>query len=369
MHILLVRPRLIGDVVFTTPAVRALRRRFPDAVLTYLVEPLAAPVVARNPHLDEVIVAPRPTGFLRFGADVKLGRRLRAMGFDLVVDFHGGPRSSFLTWATGAPTRIGYTVTARSWMYTQRVGRSRALRPRHSVQNQWDLLTPLGIDPPDPARDPTEMPEDPQVAASVAERLAAQGVHRGHRLVVVHVSAGNPFRRWPLTSFEDFVARLAEGDGQRRIVLTSGPSDDGAGARVAEAVQRRAAPAARERVIHCGEFDLTELRSLVQIADLFVGGDSGPLHIAGTTSTPIVGLYGPTLAARSAPWRSPAFVSELLEVEGLPCRPCNQRRCVPGDFRCLGRLTPDIVWQAAERALARGGTRTLESVHGSSPNP
>jgi ADP-heptose:LPS heptosyltransferase len=68
---------------------------------------------------------------------------------------------------------------------------------------------------------------------------------------------------------------------------------------------------------------------------------------------PILGLYGPTLPARSAPWRAPLLIAEAVEVEGLPCRPCDQRVCVPGDFRCLTWLQPDQVARAAERALDR----------------
>ena len=129
MQVLLIRLRLLGDVVFTTPAVRALRRRFPEARLTYLVERAAAPVVLGNPHLDEVIVIDRTRGVKRLQDDLRLARTLRARRFDVVIDFHGGPRGSWLSWATGAPRRIGYTIPWRSWMYTDRVHRSRELAP------------------------------------------------------------------------------------------------------------------------------------------------------------------------------------------------------------------------------------------------
>src|SRR5881397_1657209 len=113
MRILLVRLRQIGDVVFTTPAIHALRRRFPDAHLTYIVEPAAAPVVAHNPHLTDVIVAPRARGVGGILADVALGRRLKGAGYDIAIDFHGGPRASLLTWLSGAPVRIGYEIAGR----------------------------------------------------------------------------------------------------------------------------------------------------------------------------------------------------------------------------------------------------------------
>ena len=104
MNILLIRLRLIGDVVFTTPIPRALKRAFPAARITYLVEPAAAPVVSGNPHLDEVIVAPTGRqGWRGSRFDLRLARRLRRARYDLVIDLHGGPRSAWLALATGAP--------------------------------------------------------------------------------------------------------------------------------------------------------------------------------------------------------------------------------------------------------------------------
>jgi predicted lipopolysaccharide heptosyltransferase III len=353
VRILLIRLRLIGDVVFTTPAVRALRHRFPDAHLTYLVEPDAAPVVNGSPHLDRVLIVPRPTGRTRLFADLRLALSLRSSRFDLVIDFHGGPRSSWLTLATGAPRRIGYTVSGRGWMYTERVPRVRELRARHSVENQWDLLAPLGIAPPDPGRDPTEMAEDAVAVAAVTRRLHDAGIGGDHELIVLHVSAGNPFRRWPEDSFTALVARLAAFE-PRRVIVTSGPSDRDAAAAVRDKARRLLPPAAGGRVVESGDFDLAELRALIDRAALFVGGDSGPLHVASTTKTPIVGLFGPTLAARSAPWRDPRWIAESIELTGLECRPCDQRQCVTDDYRCLGGITVETVAMAAERALARG---------------
>jgi lipopolysaccharide heptosyltransferase II len=349
--ILLIRLREIGDVVFTTPAIRAIRRQFPSAHLTYIVEPGAAPVVANNPHVNEVIVAPRRRGVAGIWPEVTLVRRLRSARFDLAIDFHGGPRASLLSWLSGAPHRIGYQVTGRAWMYTTRVARPRALRARHSVQNQWDLLGALGIAPPDPGRDPVEMPADPRMTAEVAARLTRASVRDTDLLIVMHVSAGNPFRRWPIGSFATVAATLVQADPRHRIVVTSGPSEREAAARVIAAAKAALGPDDQPRVLMCGEFSLAELRALADRAALYIGGDSGPLHIASTTVVPIVGLYGPTLPARSAPWRSGALPAESVEVGELPCRPCDQRTCEPGDFRCLTRIEPQQVIDAARRAL------------------
>lgn len=351
MKILLIRLRLIGDVVFTTPAIGALRRRFPDARITYLVEAAAEPVVRHHPAIDEIIVAERPRGLARWRYDLGLARRIRARRFDTVIDFHGGPRSRFLTWASGAPQRIGYGLPGRSWGYTVRVPWTRALvPPRHSVSNQWDLIKTLGIAEPDRQSDPVVMPVDAPAAARVGERLAAAGVAVNAPLVVVHVSAGNPFRRWPAASFAQVAATLALEDPKRRIIITSGPSESDAAEAVAAQARTLAGPAGGS-IVRSGEFDLSELRALVDRAVLYIGGDSGPLHIAATSATPIVALFGPTLPERSLPWRDPAVPGIAVDAGPLPCRPCHQRHCVPGDFRCLTAISPTMVLDAARSVL------------------
>jgi ADP-heptose:LPS heptosyltransferase len=241
-------------------------------------------------------------------------------------------------------------------MYTVRVPRPRELRPRHSVVNQWDLLLPLGFDPPDPAIDTTEMGEDPRALDAALARLREVDVIPGvHDVILLHVSAGNPFRRWPVGSFVELVAGLVSADPRRRVVLTSGPSEVDAAAWIGGEARGRLGPARAGAVVCDQTFDLPELRALLGRVALFIGGDSGPLHVASTTAVPIVGIYGPTLSARSAPWRRPDLVTESVELADLACRPCDQRRCEPGDFRCLGLIRVGTVGAAAERALQLGG--------------
>lgn len=339
-------------MVFTTPAIGAVRRRFPTAHITYLVEAPAAPVVRHHPGLNEVMVVARPRGLARLRYDLRLAGRLRAERYDLVIDFHGGPRSGFLTWASGARQRIGYALPGRQLSYTTRVPWSRSLvPPRHSVLNQWDLIAPLGIEPPTGATDPVVMPIDPVAAAGVTARLAAAGVPASAAIIVLHVSAGNPFRRWPTASFATVAAQLALTAHARRIIITSGPSEAEAARSVAAQARAIAGPAA-DRILRTGEFDLSELRALVGRAALYIGGDSGPLHIAATTATPVVALFGPTLPERSLPWRAAAIGSIGVDAGPLPCRPCHQRHCVPGDFRCLTAISPTMVLDAARTLLA-----------------
>lgn len=355
MRILLIRLRLVGDVVFTTPAIGALRARLPGVRLTYLVERAAAPVVRHHPDLDTVWEIEKTRGVARMRDDAALAWQVRRAGFDVVLDFHGGPRAGWLTWASRAPIRVGYTIKGRSWIYTHPVSRARGFTARHSVENQWDLLGAWlpDIGAPTRAGQPVVMHEDPAAVERIERRMAAAGLVPGLvTTIVVHVSAGNPFRRWPLEHFVSFVSEVSAADPTRRIILTSGPSEEAAAGRVAQVARARLGPRATQ-VVPFGETTLAELRALIARAALFVGGDSGPLHVAATTGTPVVAIFGPTLAARSAPWRPEWLVTESLEPGPLACRPCDQRRCEPGDFRCLAGTGPDAAVRAAERALQR----------------
>jgi predicted lipopolysaccharide heptosyltransferase III len=350
MKILLVRLRLLGDVVFTTPLVRALKRRYPDAHLTYVVEPAAAAVVHGNPNLNDVVVVPKNTGIRRLREDFAFARRLRRAQFDVAIDLHGGPRSAWLVWTSAAPMRIGYRTRGRTWMYSHVVARPADLSPQHSVLKQWELLAPLGIGDCDRSRDAVEMPGNRAATERVEGVLAQAGIGQAHSLIVLHVSAGNPFRRWPQEYFAALVVQLARHAPGRRFVLTSGPSDAGAARAIMERIQVLSQEAAG--AVFNPPLDVDDLRALIARATLYIGGDSGPLHIAATTHTPIVALFGPTLAERSMPWRDPRWFAESVDAGPLRCRPCKQRTCEPGDFRCLTGISPERVAAAAERALA-----------------
>jgi ADP-heptose:LPS heptosyltransferase len=148
-------------------------------------------------------------------------------------------------------------------------------------------------------------------------------------------------------------------------MVTSGPSDADAARAIVEAARLRLGPTGGSAIAH-GQFDVAELRALADRAAVYIGGDSGPLHIAATTRTPIVALFGPTLAERSLPWRDPRWFAEVIDGGPLPCRPCHQRHCEPGDFRCLTGISSARVVAAAERALrpaqtGNGEARTLHA--------
>ena len=276
-----------------------------------------------------------------------------------MIDFHGGPRASLLTWLSGAPVRVGYDVAGRGWMYTTRVARPRELRPRHAVQNQWDLLAALGLPDAGRERSPVEMPVDPAAAAAMAERLARAGVQADRS-----ARRRARQRRQPVSPLAAaFVRRAGRPPGldrrhpRRRHVGAVGA--------------RGGPPRGRRRAWRLPPADATgcstsansrwrSCEALLERAALFIGGDSGPLHIAATSAVPIVGAVRTDAAGAVRAVAGSSLVTESVEVTGLPCRPCDQRVCVPGDFRCLTRISADMVFAAADRALARANRRSLE---------
>ena len=284
-----------------------------------------------------------------------MARRLRRSRFDVAIDLHGGPRAAWFTWASRAPMRIGYRIAGRSWMYTHVVERWPDLTPpRHSVLNQIDLLRPLGIEGCDPAGEPMEMAADAGARERVHARLSESGVRPGDPVAVLHVSTGSGFRRCPALAAT--AATLVRRHPHIRVFLVYGPADAAAGTVIEEA--RRAAGDASGRIL-TATFDIAELRELIARSAVYIGVDSGPVHVAATTETPIVQLLGPTRPERSRPWRDPRWFTEIVEAGALPCRPCTQRQCAPGDFRCLTRITADEVVAAAERALRIRGTARM----------
>jgi ADP-heptose:LPS heptosyltransferase len=248
--------------------------------------------------------------------------------------------------------RVGYDVADRRWMYTHVVPKPRGYAPRHSVLNQWDLLAPIDeafVNPPDRTADRLEMPVSASARETVAAKLTSIGLTPADHLVIVHGTAGNEFRRWPEASFARVVASLAQRGPSWVVAVLGGPGDD---RRVADITrQARAQSSDAARIVPIVGWPLEQVRALMDRAALFVGGDSGPMHIAATTDIPILAIFGPTTPATWAPWRPTSLPLITIDAGELPCRPCDQRVCEPGDFRCLRQIDPQTIIDAANRLL------------------
>ena len=301
----------------------------------------AAPVVAGNPHLDDVIVAPLLRGAARAA---RRRARWRCGCAAAVRRGHRLPRrpAQFAAGlATGAPARIGYTIAGRSWMYTTQV--PTAARPPAAA---------LGREPVGPARGAAARPRPAGARDATRSRWPRtpppRGARRrpaarpGHRPVRTNSSSSTSAPATssgggPKPSFADVAAALASRGG--RIVVSSSRPAPAQAAR-AEAVRRlgrsraacRPAPIVGRLRPGSGRTAQPGRRGRA----LFVGGDSGPAHIAvddddadGRAST---GRRPRRCGGRGG---TPALPTETVDVGALPCRPCDQRVCEPGDFRCL----------------------------------
>ena len=326
------------------------------AGISYIVEPAAAPVVLHNPHLNDVIVAPRVPGLRGLLADVALGTPPQRGALRLAIDFHGGPRASLLTWLSGAPVRIGYEIAGRGWMYTRRIARPRELRPRHSVENQWDLLDAArhraaGRVESIRWRCPPTRRDVAAVAARLRRAACARTISSSSSTSAPAIRSGDGRSEHFVELVATLAARRLEAP-RRRHVRTVGSAR-----RPARVIADARARARRRRrpsgSLSCGEFSLAELRALLDRAALYIGGDSGPLHIAATTQRAdrrrCTGRRCRCDRRRGAPRRWP---TESVDAGDCPAGRAISASARPGDFRCLTWITPAQVLDAG-RARAR----------------
>lgn len=318
----------------TTPAISALREGFAKAHIAYMVEKPYRLLVEGNPNLNRTIVLPRVRKTREFFELVKSIRREK---YDLILDFHCGPRASLITLFSGARLKIGYKIKYRSFIYDLTIPRSKENGYFHSVENHINLVRALGVrvdSPPSLDLPPALKEEKEKVRTFIQDNKLD-----GSKIIALHISAGNEFRDWGAENLVQLAGLLAQREGIKIILI--GEKEDQTAEE--EILKRTSLPL----FSLVGKLNLRELRELISHSALFIGPDSGPMHIAASTSTPIVAYFGPTLSAHFAPWKAKAFLIE----KNFDCRPCKQKRCLYKDFRCLRSIKPDEVYQACLRFL------------------
>ena len=347
--ILLLRFRRLGDIVLTTPAVGLLKKHFPNASLTYLVEEPYRRLVEGHPDIDHVIVVPAKQSHREF---LGLIRAIRRERFDVLLDFHGGPRASWITLASGARLKIGHAIKTKSFLYHKTAPRRGTETPIHSVENHAGLVRSLGA-----AFDKADIPPLALPSLRLDEAAHLDGFLREHGLpgsgqipspiplVVLHIGAGNAFRDWGEENVFSLVSLLLNFPGLY-VAAIGGRADQ-----VREEEMRRRLSSSRFLPL-AGRLSLIETRELIARSSLFIGPDSGPMHLAASTTTPIVAYFGPTSPAVFGPWRPGLEPGRMVLLQKeLDCRPCRQRECVTGDYRCLRTISPAEVLAAAQPFL------------------
>jgi ADP-heptose:LPS heptosyltransferase len=337
--LLVIRLGALGDVVRTRFAFPGLRERYPDARIDWLVEDRAAAGLECIAGLDEVLRVPR-THLLRhpLGGLSQLSglvRELRARRYDVVVDFHSILKSAVFGWLSGAPVRVGYASpfaregSARFFTHPVHVGPTHVSRFRRNAA----LVEFLGGAVPD-----ASPPLAPGPPASAEVEALSPG------FVVMHpgTSESTRYKRWASGRYAVVARRLRETLGLCSLV-TWGPVDGEL--RAAETVVAESDGAARLAPSTRG---IAELLELLRRGRLFIGSDSGPMHLASLVGLPVVALFGPTDPVENEPF--PGIPSRRVRVD-VGCNPCREGCPV---LSCMRAIEPESVVQAVRELVAAG---------------
>jgi ADP-heptose:LPS heptosyltransferase len=323
--------KYLGDVVVATPALRALRRAYPEWELHVLVPEEAAPLLQGVGWLDRVWKFPRIRGRLNLGASWPLIRQLRRERFAVSVDFAGNDRGALLSLMVGARRRIGVIAPLgfhlRSRCYTDRVEEFDTTR--HESVRTWAVTAPLDV--PFPEDMTLEIAADSRLVSAAAEAL-------GDTQVLCYVTATQPKREWPIDHWLEFAERAG--------VLTPGIAfTGGSSLREKQVLAAIAERKAGLSILPAPE-PLEHLLAVLAQAKLFISGDTGPMHFAAALGVPTLSLFGPTSATRWAP-----LGSRHCWIGGGLC-PCSghSAACVAAKS-CVGQITPDRVYNEFARMV------------------
>jgi heptosyltransferase-2 len=343
-NILVIKLVGLGDTVLMLTPLRKLRDTFPRARISALVTPLSTGILEGQPQLDSLIIHDvlgrdrGPAGFIR------LVRRLRAHGFDCVLDFEQHfQMTAILSYLINAPRRIGlyYTGNPRRHLLTDPV----FLDPdRHMVDTYMGLLGPLGIEAP-----PVEVLEpvwiDPADTCEAERWLAARRRHREQPLVGIHAGSGirAPERRWARPRFAEIIRRISAEYGAD-IVLTGNASEID----LVDDILKIAGIADAFSAAGC--LTIKQTAALMKMCDLFISNDTGPMHIAASVGTPTLGLFGPNIPRRYAPVGKRTWSI----FKGVECSPCiHIHKGIAGECGrgiCMEAISVEEVWQAIRAA-------------------
>jgi lipopolysaccharide heptosyltransferase II len=335
----------IGDVVMISPAVRALRRRFPKAAIAIVAKRWVLETVAGNPCFDDLIEYDHDGTHRGVSGRLLLARQIRAGGpVDLAVLFQKAFDAALLAWLARVRVRVGYATDARRLLLTHPL--PPPARDRHHLDAFLDLVRAVGCVEIDPVPVFHVGESEQSFAGDLLRRRGFDGVSP---LVALHPGASKTPRAWHAERFAELARRLRQRRGARFVIL-GGPGEEdvvrqvGAGLDAADWIGPREAPG------------LLQAAALLARCRLFVGNDSGPMHLAAALDVPTLGLFGPGLPRNTGPRGRPGRVETISR--DYPCAPCRQdffRECPPapsGKPFCLEEIGVDEVEQAALRLLA-----------------
>lgn len=358
-RILIVRTDRIGDVVLSTPVVRALRAALPQAYLAMMVQPEHRELVEGNPDLNAVILYDKKGAERGILGNLRFARRLRQHRFDTAVILHSTNRVILVSWLAGIRRRVGY-ARRLGWLLTRRLPYVKREGEKHELEYNLDLLRLIGVQPLRQSSGQASansggtgfpelfVPTRPEQESRVEQFLRQRGVDEDQPLVVLHPGASCPSKRWPAERFAQVGDHLA-GRGGVRVAVLTGPGEEEHGRAV---LRRMRQPA----IDLSGAFGLGETASLLKRARLLVSNDSGPVHLACAVGTPVVSIFGRWGGGLSPTRWGPTGPRSIFLHHDIGCRPCLAHRCTIG-FKCLEAVTVEEVVAAAEHLMEEKGAR------------
>jgi heptosyltransferase III len=332
-NVLIIKLRYIGDVLLATPTVRAIKAAKPDVTVTMMVNRGTEDILSGNLDLEEVVVLDKGS----LGAQSRLIASLRSRRFDTVVDLTDGDRSAFLSWVSGASVRIGFNDEHR-WRgkyYTQVVQSMPGVQ--HRIDRDLEALKPMKVQADSKNLYLRVTPEEVDSADQLLDQL---GVQRSQSMVILQPGARYWFKAWPPERYAELADRLTSQYGCH--VLIGGSSAD-----LDLAQQIRQMAKSRPRIM-AGRTTIKQFAAIAKRSVLFVGSDSGAMHIAAAVGTSVVALFGPSNPREWGPRGGPA---EVLYKE-IDCRSCFHPTCTRGEENCMRLIAVQEVFAAAQRLLS-----------------
>jgi heptosyltransferase II len=339
LRILIRSTNWVGDAIMALPALRAVRARFPEAEITILAKPYVAFLYKNQQVCNEIMYVDHKRD---------MAGDLRAQKFDVALLLQNAFEAAWFAWRAGIPERIGYARDGRSLLLTKAVPVPKAGEiPSHEQYYYLELLRRIGwLDSlPNESFIKLDVPEQNRQRA--AEFLISSGVGRDRLRVAIGAGASyGSAKCWPPNRFAELANRLHD-EGKVDIILF--------GTRAEAPVSSAIAAGMRLPPIDLtGKTAINDLPALLSQCHLFIGNDSGAMHVAAAVGLPVVAVFGPTDPFGTAP-----VTPRCSIVQEKPyCSPCFLRRC-PTDHRCMTRVTPDMVEAAARHWISAMEVRSV----------
>ena len=331
-RVLIARLSAIGDCVQTMPLACALRQRWPDCHITWAVEQAAAELVAANEAVDSLVVLPK--GFAKSPRMLwRMRKTLCAMRFDVAIDPQGLTKSGLVNWLSGAQQRIGFARPAarelNPWFQTKLVSSNH----EHRVDRYLELLAPLDLKRPNNVEFGLAIPE---LAHGPLKEMTGIASLQGS-FACLNPGAGWDSKRWPVERYADVARHLAK-RGLACVATWGGQKE----LAWAETIVRLSDGAA----VLAPKSSLLELAAILKHARLFVGSDTGPLHLAAAVGTPCVALFGSSSAAACGPYGA----GHIALQEALDTSPGRKR--LGADNWAMRLITVGQVTHACDKVLS-----------------